>query len=1054
MSVTVLRPAEAPVLVGRARELRALVDAATHPPSVAMVEGEAGIGKTRLIREALRHPAVRGRRVLLGGCRPLCEPFPYGPVFDLLRHLSGRLPTALSPVCGALRAYLPELADRLPPAPELLSDLRAGRHRLFRAVRALLDAAGETVMVVEDLHWTDDGTRDLLRFLVDDPPDGLSAVLSYRREDLPGSGLPLGRAYRQPPGTTAVAIPLRPLDVPGVRGMFAALTGSSDAASAAFAAELHRRTAGIPFVVEEVVRALPTGAASDTGTDTGTGTGIDAAAGHGALATMAVPTRLKEAVADRMSLLSPAAADAVRAASVLRVPAGEALIAAVVRGTPGQPAAPADSAAVREALLAGVLHEWGEDRYGFRHALAQQAVYAGLLGPDRHRLHRQAMRALAAEHPQPLIQLAYHANHGGDLAQWQRYAEAAAVSAREMGDLALAVGVLEELLSDGRLGRSDRNGAARIAVDLSRDAVVGLTHHRATELLRDIVRDGHIPAGVRGEIRLNLGLLLYNQAGRYEEGRVHTETAVAELHGRPALAARGMAALAMPSWGDHPRHVYERWIERAEELVAHEPDPAVRTAVRGNHLALRMSLGDPAVWDEAERLIAGPVPGTHRRQVARACGNFADAAACLGHYQAAQRYRGEGRRLSAECGAAYLEGIVEGTALRLEWYAGRWRGLAERCRHTLDAVRGVSSIAADAHLVLGLLASALGEWDEAAAELAAAGLADPRNAPAPILATASGAMTRLLQARGEPERARAEAERGLARIRRKGIWPWAGDLAPPAVTALVRGGRLREAEEATAELAEGIAGRDAPLAAAALLTCRGIVAMGAMGAMGARGSGGREGLGGRGGAAGRAAAGPETAPERDSAGRAGGGREGAARRAAAAEAAELFAAAQRAYAALPQPYSAARAGEAAARCRLTAQGGKPAPGPAAGASAGPDAGRAHGPAPAPARELAELAQHFADLGAVRDAARCRRILRGNHVPLPSRRGRRGYGGALSPREREVARLVALGHTNRQIADVLYLSPRTVEQHVAKLLRKLDVGSRTEVADAAAHHGGI
>lgn len=992
MTVTVPRPAEAPVLVGRARELGALVDAVRRSPSVVMVEGEAGIGKTRLIREALRDPAVRGRRVLLGGCRPLREPFPYGPVFDLLRHLDGGLPTVLSPVCGALRAYLPELADRLPPAPELLSDLRAGRHRLFRAVRALLDAAGETVMVVEDLHWTDDGTRDLLRFLVDDPPGGLSVVLSYRREDLPGSGLPLGRAYRQPPGTAAVVIPLRPLDVNGVRGMFTALTGSPADASAAFAAELHRRTAGIPFVVEEVVRALP------------------ADAEHRALIELPVPTRLQEAVADRMSVLSPGAADAVRAASVLRVPAGEALIAAVVRGTPGRPAGPADSEAVREALLAGVLFEWGEDRYGFRHALAQQAVYAGLLGPDRRRLHRQAMRALAAEDPQPLIQLAYHAHHGGELAQWQRYAEAAAGSAREMGDLALAVGVLEELLSDGRLGRPE---CARIAVDLSRDAVVGLTHHRATALLYDIVRDGHIPEGVRGEIRLNLGLLLYNQAGRYEEGRVNTEVAVAELHGRPALAARGMAALAMPSWGDHPRQIYEGWIERAEALVAHESDPAVRTAVRGNHLALRMSLGDPAVWAEAEHLIAGPGPGTHRRQVARACGNFADAAACLGRYQAAQRYRGEGRRLAAECGAAYLEGIVEGTALRLEWYAGRWRGLAQRCRHTLDAVHGVSSIAADAHLVLGLLASALGEWDEAAAELGAAGLADPRNAPAPILATASGAMTRLLAARGEPERARTEAERGLARIRRKGIWPWAGDLAPPAVAALVRSGELRAAAEVTAELAEGIAGRDAPLAAAALLACRGIVA-------------------------------------------AGHGRPG--------EAAGAFTAAQRAYGALPQPYSAARAGEAAARCRLAARRGgtaggeggaaDPAYGPGRGSAYGPERDPAYGPGPTPgpasdpARELAVLAQQFADLGAVRDAARCRRVLRGNNVPLPSRRGRRGYGDQLSPREREVARLVALGHTNRQIAGVLYLSPRTVEQHVAKLLRKLQVGSRAEVAGAA------
>ncbi|TMQ93547.1 helix-turn-helix transcriptional regulator [Actinomadura soli] len=98
-----------------------------------------------------------------------------------------------------------------------------------------------------------------------------------------------------------------------------------------------------------------------------------------------------------------------------------------------------------------------------------------------------------------------------------------------------------------------------------------------------------------------------------------------------------------------------------------------------------------------------------------------------------------------------------------------------------------------------------------------------------------------------------------------------------------------------------------------------------------------------------------------------------------------------------------------------------------------------------ARDLALLAEEFAALGALRDAARCRRVLRGHGVTLPSRRGRRGYGDQLSPRESEVARLVALGHSNRQIAGALFLSTRTVEQHVAKVLRKLKVSSRAEVS---------
>lgn len=1110
MPYAVLRSPQAPRFVGRQDELDALTAALAAPPSVVFVEGEAGIGKTRLVHEALgRAPA--GRRALLGSCLPLREPFPYGPVVDLFRGLGDALPAPLNPVCGALRAHVPELAAALPPAPEPPTDHRAAQHRLFRAVRALLEALGETVVVVEDVHWADDGTRDLLRFLADAPPPGLSLLLTYRREDLPGDGgLPLGRAHRCPPGTTEVRVPLLPLGPAAVRELAAAMAEGADITDE-LAAELHRRTAGIPFVLEETVRALAARGARGRALDTDT------------LEAMPVPALLQEATADRLAQLSPDAAEAVRAAAVLRVPAEEELLAAMLDdaphtdphpdhrpgpprgagcahpadGTPApardpslgnasRPALPGDAAprthlprpalpgpgpsrtdgsrtdgtfaddsladllgadvlgagpghpyrpapvralapsrtdpgtdpasgqqpsrgrrpgpgrsprpgsptgtdpdagadgpgvrgpggggravaAVREALLAGMLHEQDEGRYGFRHALAQQAVYAMLPGPDRHQLHRRALTALARRDPPPLVRLAYHARMSGDWRAWYRHCEQAAEAAHDMGDTALAVELLEELLSDDRMPADERG---RLAARLSREAAVGLAHRRATGLLRRVLRDARLPAGLRGEIRLNLGLLLNNQAGRYQEGRADTETAVAELHERPALAARGMAALAMPGWGDQPRSTHEKWIARAEELVAGETDGALRLAVRGNHLALLMSCGSPAVWRQAETLLAQGGTVAERRQVARACGNLADAATCLGHYAAARRYRREGRRLAVEYGAPYLENIVEGTALRLAWYTGRWDGLAERARAALGVVRGVSSVAADAHLVLGLLASARGEWEEAEARLRDAGLADPANAPANILAAASAAMARLRTACGDPEAGCAEALRAVARIRRKDIWTWAADLAPMAVAALVRCSRHEEAEALTAEFGEQLAGRDAPLAAAAHLACQGVLAT----------------------AAGRGA-----------------------------EAAATFTAARAAYAVLPQPYSAARAGEAAARNRL-----------------------AFGDAAA-AAQLAAAAEEFGALGAVRDAARCRSVLRRSGTATPSRRGRRGYGGRLSPREGEVARLVSLGRTNREIAEVLFLSPRTVEQHVARVLRKLNLTSRSQVP---AHH---
>ncbi|MFJ6672948.1 LuxR C-terminal-related transcriptional regulator [Actinosynnema sp. NPDC091369] len=99
---------------------------------------------------------------------------------------------------------------------------------------------------------------------------------------------------------------------------------------------------------------------------------------------------------------------------------------------------------------------------------------------------------------------------------------------------------------------------------------------------------------------------------------------------------------------------------------------------------------------------------------------------------------------------------------------------------------------------------------------------------------------------------------------------------------------------------------------------------------------------------------------------------------------------------------------------------------------------------AAATELGEVAARSDALGASRDAARCRHLVRGAGVTTPSRRGRRGYGNALSPREQDVARLPAQGRTNREIADVLFLAPRTVEQHVARVLRKLGVASRADL----------
>jgi DNA-binding CsgD family transcriptional regulator len=940
-----------PALVGRDPQLRLLIGTITSPPAITQVQGEAGIGKTRLVRAAIDLLPRSRPTVLLGHCHQIREPFPYGPVLDALRHVAAALPgeDRLSPVTGALRGYLPELAVHLPPAPSPppLDDPRAERHHLFRAVHALLAAAGPVVLVIEDLHWADDGTRDLLRFLTDQPPDGLALVVTFRREELPVPGLPFGHAFRRPPGVRSEVISLTPLDVEGVRSLTGALLGRP-AVTADFAAKLHERTAGVPFVIEEVVRSLLDGDGK-----------LPEA---GALDRMAVPLLLREAMAERLTGLSPAALRAVHAAAVLGLPADEQLIAAVSGHA---------ETGLSQALQAGVLLEHQDGQYGFRHALAQQAVYDAIPGPDRRLIHQRAMSALSALDPPPLVQLAYHARRAGDFTAWQRHGSAAADHAAALGDIPLAVEVLEGLLADPKLPR-DARGA--LALRLSRVAAIGLSHRRVARILRHLLSDDFLSRRVRGEARLNLGVLLSNQAGAVAAGRQEILAALPDLDDNPSLAARGLALLAMPAWGGEPLSMHEEWMEQAEKLLAEGQDPELAAAVQANKVSLAMLVGSPDAFEMVATLPLNDPSTAVRRQVARGYSNLYDAALALGHYAAAERFAEQSRRIAGETGALYPVFLVEMSSIRLDLLTGRWEGLRERAVAAVEMTFEAPLLAVEARLALGMLSLARGEWDEAGEHLEASGVRDMDSGFLPVAAAGSSGLVELHLTRGAIDAALAEAELAVGRLRRKGVWVWGDQLVPATVVALLRGGRPAQAAELVAEFAEGIAGRNAPSAHAGLDAARGALAWDASGF----------GL-----------------------------------------AAECYARARAAYESMPRPYEAARAAESEAGARL-----------------------ALGDRERAADLVAGAGERYAALGATHDAARCRRLLR-EIGPERGRTGpprRKAKSGVLSPRESEVARLVALGRTNREIAEVLFLSRRTVDTHVARVLQKLGVRTRADVRE--------
>ncbi|WP_307795854.1 AAA family ATPase [Amycolatopsis sp. 195334CR] len=943
-----------PVLVGRDTELTTLVELVTERPSAVLLEGEAGMGKTRLVQELLRRPELAGTRVLTGSCQPLREPFPYGPVLEALRGVADFPIGPLSPVAGVLRPLLPEIADLLPPRPQPLADTAAERHREFRAIRELLGACGPALLVIDDLHWADERTRDLLWFVLSRPPEQLGVVVTYRSEDLRTGG-PLGVPYRPAEGVRAARVQLGPLDVPAVR-MLASTILDAPRVAEEFAAKLHESTAGIPFVVEETLRALrgPAGAVE-----------VDRATGHRLLDSLEVPVLLREAMTERMSTLSDTSVRVARSAAVLGVPAEISLLGALA-GLRGRPL----STALAQALDAGVLREVTRDRYGFRHALAMKSVYDAISGPERQLLHARAMRALAATEPPPLVQLAGHAKAAGRIGEWQRYAEAAADQAVELGETSLAIDALQAVLDGTTPAAED---AGRMAEKLSRVALRGLRPD-VTRTLEKVIGQYELSPVVRGTIRMNTGLLLVRKSGELSRGRAAVQKAIDELAGDPELAARGINLLAQPIDGTTPLAWHQRWMDRARQVHDQLDDPELRLALTADRIAGRAHIGDGSAWDEFERFKseAGEVAVTvaERVQQARFWCNLADAGAWVGHFDRAALLLKDGLRIANCAGALFVTGNGQSTRARLDWLTGNWSGLAESAEALREKYRDLAAITSESALVLAGLACVRGEFEEAEKHLAATNLLNPDQGVMTVVLSAAGMLSRVRLAAGDLPGACAAADHGMATARRKEIWVWAAELVPSAVDAYVHAGRLDDAERAIEDFARGIAGRDAPAASAGLASAQAVL----LAAQGKH-----------------------------------------------AEAAERFASARELADAMPMPYLAHWARERGALSRLEA-----------------------GDTSIALTELSAAADGYETLGAARDAGRCRHRLREHGAWAPSQRGRRGYGQQLSPREKEVAEMLAAGRTNREIANGLFLSPRTVEQHVANVLRKLGARSRTEV----------
>ncbi|WP_170247498.1 ATP-binding protein, partial [Nonomuraea zeae] len=575
--------ARGPALIGRAGAMATVVDALAQPAALVLIEGEAGIGKSRLVDECLATPALRDLRVLMAVCPDLREPFPLGAVVDGLRLFHDRLGALdLSPLAGALRPLFPEWSTLLPPALESLADPQETRHRLFRALTELIDALGIDVLVVEDAHWADAATLDWLLMLCASRAGGRSIVATYRPSDVSERSPLLRLTSRLPRRMTQERVSLEPLDVPQTRAFVASMFSDTEV-SEKFAAFLREHTGGIPLAVEQTVR-LMRDRRDIFRTETGWRRRL--------MAELQVPPTVRDSVLERVARFSAATRAVLQASAVLEAPSDERLIAAV---------AGLDEHATRdslaEALASGLMRETARGAFAFRHVLASRAVADAIPIPTRRLLHERAAVSLRdREHP-PAVRLCRHFREAGDVAEWFRYAEASAELALESGDDQTGVALLHELLTtaehpvDRRVRLAQKLGQA---ATLTAEPLFGLGE-LVREALEQVLADPGLPAGERGEIRLRLGQLLLH-LGSFEDGMADVEAAVPDLEHRPALAVQAMLLLATPFTGAWPAARHLAWMDRAVTLLPHLRAPADRQAFLIGHVLSLLLLGEEEGW--------------------------------------------------------------------------------------------------------------------------------------------------------------------------------------------------------------------------------------------------------------------------------------------------------------------------------------------------------------------------------------------------------------------------------------------------------------------------
>jgi DNA-binding NarL/FixJ family response regulator len=983
--------------VGRTQELARLRELLAHAvdgePLVVLLGGEAGVGKTRLVEQLATAASQERVRVLGGGCVPLGEEgLPFAPVTEALRSLAADLDSAeLAAVVGPARHELARLLPDLAVNGEGAAGTavagagQAGQGRLFELLLGVVERLAATaplLWVMEDLHWADRSTRDLLAFMAAYLRSGRVLLVGTYRSDELHRLHPLRRLLGELARNRRVQrLQLERFTRAELTEQLAGLL--SDDPPTRLVDDIYARSEGNPFFAEELLLA---GEGADPGV---------------------LPPSLREVLLTRVVGLGHRTQQLLRVIAAAGPGVAQPLLAAVA-GLDDQQLLEGLREAVDQQVL--LPEPGGGAGYLFRHALLAEAVYGELLPGERVRLHTALAGALEAgvdaggTPAARAARLAHHWSAAGDQPRALSASLQAAAAAERVYAFAEAQLQLERVLGlwDQVPDAAERAGADRVSL-LSRCA-------EAAYAAGDIARAAQL---VRQALPLAHHTRQPQQAGL--------------LHEQLARCLRMLAdpgALAQQ--------------QEAVRLVAAAPS-LERALVLGS-LSLSLTLvsrfAEARGPAEEAVAIAGQVGARAEEANARialgtALGNLGELDAGLAELAAAHQ-------LAMEAGEAVhmVRAMVNRSDLLTG--AGRLEEAATVAMAGIDEARRLG-LARHSQPILACNAAealvALGRWDQAervSAEALELAPPDPASAILSLhraalelgLGNLDGAEAHLRTAQGLIPAPIVEAQRGgplfggLAELAL-----WRGDLdqarqlvaeAVPVVEANPRyaaplyalGVRI---EADRAELARARRHGEAVLddgTAAALLARLD-----------------------------QAAAGPAAASLPELAAWQATGLAEQTRQAGQPDPA-AWAAAVAAWERLGQPYRIAYAGFRQAEALLAA-----------------------GDRDTAAAALRRAADITGRLGArpldteLQALARRARLDLASHTPAAAGGPAPAAQLGLTPREAEVLALVAAGRSNRQIAQQLFISPKTASVHVSNILAKLGVAGRVEAA-AIAHRLGL